>query len=515
MSLKERINIKSFSRDNNNLHARTNILILAVFLFSYIRIFVKYFPEDIFRGLFNWVYTDWLIDYSSGFVRRGLSGTVVDLFTRFAHPRIIIGLIVWIIFSIFVFGYIRLLYRSINKLSPIVYAALLFLPCLIPFYFYDHGTLGRKEIIGYLIVLWHLFSIEAVINRESEQPFKLSSYMKRLVPITLILIPAHLLSHESSFLLFVPIHLFITISVMQLEPNISNQKKTMYVFLSYLPIVVVFLVVMIFGNSSYEMAKSICRKWEALNAFTTESCNSTLPAALSALPNTLSDTLVNFLSFPGSRVYIWFTAIVIMTMSTFYFGGIAIRKMSSDYYPAETKSESGKIHLKMFSIKYFIVPLIITIPLYITAVDYGRWIVVSCINFIMISLSDELHYVESRIDCNFKLKNRYLRIGSIVVGIGFVLFGQISRRLGIGEGGVEAFVYIIGFILLFYGVFIQIVEKVISSIPIRDNDFLYYIFNVFLLLLILFLIRLPSCCMYEGHEILVEPFRTFVRILVK
>ncbi len=514
MSLKERINIKTYSRDNNNLHARTNILILAFFLFYYLKTFVYYFPQDIFHGLFNWVYTDWLIDYSSGFVRRGLSGVVVDLLSRFAHPRIIIGLLVWIIFSIFVFGYIRLLYRSINKLSPFLYAALLFLPCLIPFYLYDHGTFGRKEIIGYLILLWHLFSIEAVINRESEQPFKIIPYIKKLVPITLILIPAHLLSHESSFLLFVPIHLLITISMMQLDTTISNKRKIVYVFLSYLPIVVVFFVVILFGNSSFEMAQSICRKWEVLNAFTTESCNQELPAALSALPKTLNHTIVNFLSFPRSRVYFWFTAFVIMTLSTLYFGRITIRKMSSDYYPAETKDESRKIHSKMFSMKYFILPLIITIPLYITAVDYGRWIAVSCINFIMLSLSDELHYVESKIGCNFNLKNRYLRIGSIVMGIGFVFFGQLSRKLGIGEGGVEAFVYIIGLILLFYGIFIQIGEKIVSNIPIRDNDFLYYIFNVFLLLLILFVIKLPSCCIYEWYEILVEPFRTFVRILI-
>ena len=52
-----------------------NSLLLFVFSAAWIREFLYWLPKDAFGTSLNyWAYTDWLIDYSQGFIRRGLSG---------------------------------------------------------------------------------------------------------------------------------------------------------------------------------------------------------------------------------------------------------------------------------------------------------------------------------------------------------------------------------------------------------------------------------------------------------
>ena len=49
-----------------------SLIVLSFILFLSTKI-LTYFPKDWLAGnLYSWVYTDWLIDYSAGFVRRGL-----------------------------------------------------------------------------------------------------------------------------------------------------------------------------------------------------------------------------------------------------------------------------------------------------------------------------------------------------------------------------------------------------------------------------------------------------------
>ena len=141
----------NFFTENNKRQIRIKFLILIAFSFFFLKKFLYWFPKDVWgHGIHDWVYTDWLIDYSTGFVRRGLSGQIIDLLSGFTHPRIIIGLVAWLLFGGIVLGYMRLIFRSFGKLNPALLATLLFLPSLLPFYLYDHGAFGRKEILGFL-----------------------------------------------------------------------------------------------------------------------------------------------------------------------------------------------------------------------------------------------------------------------------------------------------------------------------------------------------------------------------
>jgi len=113
------------------------VLILGVFVFFILTKLVSWLGTDFFgdrAGIWTYPYTDWLIDYSAGFVRRGLAGELISLLSPLVPPRIAIAFLTWSIFALLTVAYIRLIGRSLDKLSPMVLIGLLFLPSLLPFY---------------------------------------------------------------------------------------------------------------------------------------------------------------------------------------------------------------------------------------------------------------------------------------------------------------------------------------------------------------------------------------------
>jgi hypothetical protein len=129
-----------------------NWFLLALFLAFVIRRVLFWFSKDALEDRLNfWAFTDWLIDYSSGFTRRGLSGEFINMLSAVAPPRMIVAVLSWLIFLAVVLGYLRMLSSSVNVLNPFTMAGMLFLPSLLLFYVYDHDAFARKEIIGYAI----------------------------------------------------------------------------------------------------------------------------------------------------------------------------------------------------------------------------------------------------------------------------------------------------------------------------------------------------------------------------
>lgn len=48
----------------------------------------------------------------------------------------------------------------------------------------------------------------------------------------------------------------------------------------------------------------------------------------------------------------------------------------------------------LFFRKYFLIPFLLSLPVYFTAYDYGRWFTVTCINFSMLAVSVNLPSLE-------------------------------------------------------------------------------------------------------------------------
>ena len=179
----------------NNLESsknltRMNSILLGMFIIFIVNEFVKFLLLDEGNQVFHWVFTDWLIDYSAGFVRRGLSGEIVSLLLGISRPENSVAIIIWIIYLVVIVGYLRLVYRSKNLLKPLTTFGILFLPCLLPFYLYDHDAFGRKEVLGLILLLYHLLTLESLNLSEDNREGLSKRYLKRLLPVSLLLLPS-------------------------------------------------------------------------------------------------------------------------------------------------------------------------------------------------------------------------------------------------------------------------------------------------------------------------------------
>jgi hypothetical protein len=462
---------QSATQETESTSSRANTLIVGVFIFFVSTKVLYWLPSDLFGdGLYYWVYTDWLIDYSAGFTRRGLSGNLLTFASPLVHPHTLATIFSWVIFVVVVLGYLRLCMRSIDRLSPLCLVAMLFLPSLLLFYIYDHGALGRKETIGYLILLLHLLLLEKhhrQYTNKNEASLQ-SYYLRASAILTILLLPIHVFIHEASFLLFVPVHILITWSMLSLYSSRELRKKLTYAVLLYLPVIISFTLVCLFGRPSFEVAHGICEKWEVVHALPGGSCQVssdnhmwTLAGALTALPWTLSQAHSLVQSLRVHEILAWVFVFSILGLLTLFFCGITAQII----IPVRTPdSDTGlKYHPSFMSLKYFFLPLFLSLPVYILAPDFGRWFAVSCVNYSMISLSKEINYME------YTLAKAY------------------------------------------HGRTLTLVDKCkLWRIPCHKSRIrIGYIPGLLILLFVIFYIRLPHCCIRSAF--LAEPLRSLVR----
>lgn len=444
----------------------TNLMVLGVFALFLITKIIQVFPTDFSQGIAYWAYTDWLVDYSAGFVRRGLSGELIDLLATYLHPQTVVAMLAWVIFLAVVLVYGRLLLRSIKRLPTFLFAALLFLPSLLPFYLYEHDAFGRKEIIGYLILLYHLYILEAAKPVSPATSFWQDPYLKRLLSLTYLFIPAHVLIHESSFLLFLPVHVLISYTILRSRFSAGTRVQIFRLILLYLPALVTFAVVFFWGRPTFETAYNICRKWQLVDALGGQVCRATgnpmraLPGSLSALAWTFSQAISIPLSLTRSMVMAWLVNFLLVGGVTLYVGRMTTRFLRPQTISQTDEIEISHTYARLMSYKYFLLPLLLSAPLYILGWDIGRWFAVTCLNYVMVSLSPDLHTVES----------------------------QLPRK----TTGQKS--------------------------PGRTYEFTggtwWYVLNGLFLLGVILSLRMPYCCEHDGWKMLAEPIQSIVKMIV-
>lgn len=105
----------------------------------------------------RWRVADWLVNYSGGFVRRGLSGEIIILINSFTKIplNIIVGIIQFLIF----FGICILFYNLIrDKIINFWFLILIISPSFLLFNVYDQEAVGRKEILLiFVFICWFIF----------------------------------------------------------------------------------------------------------------------------------------------------------------------------------------------------------------------------------------------------------------------------------------------------------------------------------------------------------------------
>jgi hypothetical protein len=383
-----------------------NSLLLFLFSAAWIRDCLYWFPKDAFgTGLDYWAYTDWLIDYSQGFIRRGLSGEIWRLVPASLPPLEIVAVLSWILILAAAFGYLRLLVRSWKTIHPLTLFGLLFLPSLFIFYLHDHSAIARKEILGYVTILLHLLVVEKAFppGAGSTPPQgNLRRYLGWLIPIAVILLPAIILVHEGNFLLFVPLHGMITLTVLRMKSGRTFTRAALWTGLLYLPAAIAFGAVYLAGTPSYPMLLGICEKWVAAGALRESSCilppdklsGSTLPGSFIPMQWSLAKAAYITRVVISMNWKAWILILPILGVSLWYLVRQAVYSILRSRSAQSFAPQAARRYSGLFFRKYFLIPLLLSLPVYFTAYDYGRWFTVTCINFAMLAVSANLPYRE-------------------------------------------------------------------------------------------------------------------------
>jgi hypothetical protein len=379
-----------------------NPLLLFIFSAVWIRDFLYWLPKDAFGTSLNyWAYTDWLIDYSQGFIRRGLSGEIWRLVPAAVSPIEFVAVFSWILILAIAFGFIRLLARTWKIFHPLTLFGLLFLPSLFFFYLHDHNAIARKEILGYVTVLLHLFVVEKSfpLGDGSVLPDgNLRLYVGWLLPITVILLPAIILVHEGNFLLFVPLHAMITLTVLRMKARPNFTRTALWTGLLYLPAALAFGAVYLSGTPSYETLLGICEKWAAAGAIREGTCflppdklsGSTLPGSFIPMQWSLPKAAQVTQTIVSMNWKAWILILPTLLILLWYLVRQAVYSILRFRSPQAFSPQSAQRYSGLFFRKYFLLPFLFSLPVYFTAYDYGRWFTVACINFSMLAVSVNL-----------------------------------------------------------------------------------------------------------------------------
>ena len=191
-------------------------------LLSYIIVIICFIPLFYFSTKFIinvWAYSDALINYSQGFIRRGFLGEIILYIHKLTDIKLsIIHAYIFIIFSSINITLYFLILKKITN-SRFIFFFLLFNPLLLFFPLNDTGGYLRKEIILLTLMLFHCYLCSSFHNSKTN----LRTY---LILLNIVVIPGiiiNTLMHDIQLFL-IPFHLFLSLNVINSNFNFFDVK---------------------------------------------------------------------------------------------------------------------------------------------------------------------------------------------------------------------------------------------------------------------------------------------------
>jgi len=192
------------------------------------------------QPVIRFIQVTWLINYDSGFTKRGLIGAVINYLNQFGPALTIIeiasNLILLILIGIYCSIIIR--YRSDIYITLI----LILSPALIMFHLNDRGVHGRIEQLGMIITAINVFSIRGALKLQNHFCVSGNKHYVTFKTILTVIVPALMLSllmfaHEATLLLSVPVNFILTlIFLFNIKTEKNYLNSFLYTALAYIPI---------------------------------------------------------------------------------------------------------------------------------------------------------------------------------------------------------------------------------------------------------------------------------------
>lgn len=458
----EKNKLYNYFTDYENTSIKKIIILGFIILFT--MLFSYYFSTiKNFANLYNYVYSEWLVNYAGGFVRRGLNGSIVfwirEIFNLNNNQMLLMVIYsFYLIFLVWSIIYLVKINQSLKVLTVETILIFLFLPCFILFPINDLGGLGRKEYLFFLGLLINLWLVSQTVNslylsdiNQAKQELNQKNIDKYgyllFIFYNLFSIPTAL-SHEALLFLVLPLNIIITVSLLGL--NHSPLKIIIKTLIIYSPTILVCFISMIFKGNQ-EIAMSICQSWQKYNLV--PDCQE-LPEVLSYYTYSTFEAVQetfnkNVLHDNGLRFFSWITAFLLSLIFLMRASEITISKTVEEenrrlYIKNENLSFSPQEVSINFSFKYLFLPFIASFILYIIAFDWGRWFMIISITYAVCLLTPSLIKLEIY---SYQKNQELLKIIKPIYRLYASIISYFQNNFDIKK------YYLIYFILLIYTLF--------------------------------------------------------------
>ena len=354
-----------------------NILFILIFTVSISQL-VKFYSFYIEYS--EWQYSDWLINYQGGFIRRGLVGEI--LFKIYRIFNIDLDILVLItVFSLILFISF-LLVKTIHHINNNLDILIFLSPGFFLYPLMNSEVVGRKDILMISAIGFFCFFGNRI--------------KKNFLLITLIFFLILTSLSHTGFLFYSPYLIFIYYLIMKKKKiHISFFKK---IILSITLILMFSLILLNQGNQL--QVEEICN---SIKMYILENCSN--QGQMVWLSGNLDNYLFQKINI-GYNFYKTSLIYIFSFLAVFFFLGLKI-------YNSKISSQNKDIFFGRNPLFIFLLLFLFTGPVYIIGLDWGRYIYISysCCFFITIFC-----FKEKLLISNYDLKlKKYLFILLVIV----------------------------------------------------------------------------------------------------
>jgi len=399
MNLKNNINSIFFTK-----------LIIAIFLISVFS-YVFYFSLN---NIVNyWTYSEIHINYSLGFTKRGLLGSIMLYLESIGISKnIFFSFIFYLLTLCNIYLFLNLINRF-KKNHLFFYIFFSLNPALLLFSFYDLGGYARTEIFGIFVCLLHaLFAQNFYYHKTDTQKYLKLSFIF-IYPLSLITVLIHELN-----ILFLSFHLITTIIILK-----KNKFREIKNFKFLIIINLIFSFFIIYLLLTYPFTKEFAQK--LYNNLPNK--NGTSFWIWESIALSFSERINSQIIFMSGSILLYFFILLFYIVPIFYFLIIT--------------SEKNKFYL--INISFSVLPFIF---LFFIGIDWGRWIHI----IIIVIFSCLIQFKEKKIEISKNYKYKIFTYIFLIFAIFQLVFTRVPHCCNLVKLNLNIFGGIIPKIEVFY-----------------------------------------------------------------
>jgi len=349
-------------------------IVLVTFLFQVVKFYSFYEEYSV------WQYGDWIINYQGGFVRRGFIGEILFKLYQITSINLDILILIFVILIITLNSYF--LIRSIKYIYNSYINVLIFLsPGFFLYPMMESEIVGRKDILLLFILGFFVFFVKKI---NSKNLFLLLNFS--IVFLTL--------SH-SAFLFYMPYLLFLYFLI----KTKKKEKIYFFEFIFTLCLLFLLLVLIAFNQGTSLIVKEIC---DSAKNFVSDYC--TVFGQVQWLTYNI-ETYLSEKSTLGINYYKYSFIYITSFILVYFFLALKVYKSKFNF--------NYSFLQKINPLLIFVLLFVPTLPAFILALDWGRYIFLSysCSFFIFVYCIKE-NLLSTNYDLNF---NKYVILVIIII----------------------------------------------------------------------------------------------------